>query len=163
MKGARARGKGRTGGNGLTQPEGKHVGQRPREVVHDVKLPDHEGDPPPRRALPEGGPQRIAEDEEGGGVEGAEGGAYDELSMAEASEGDQGLGDAGEEQGTDEGARDGAREGEVVEAGGEAGADGGGGGAVDEDVVGGLYVEGLLDLCVGGEQEVDEGGEEEEG
>lgn len=82
--------------------------------------------------------------------------------MGEAEEADDRPAKPGEEHGADEGAGHGAGEVEVVIGGAQAGGDVAGGRAVDEDIVGGLDVEGLLYLCVRGQQEVegDEGGNE---
>lgn len=83
--------------------------------------------------------------------------------MPEPHEGNQRLAQAGEDDRADKGARHGAGEREVVVGGAQAAADVDDGRAVDEDVVRGLQVEGLLDLGVGGDDEVDEGDEDEEG
>lgn len=88
--------------------------------------------------------------------------------MLKAHERNERLAHAGEQHGTREGPRHGAGEGEVVIRGGDAldgivAAAAEERQAVDEDVVSRLEVEGLLYLGVGGGEEVDEGGEEEQG
>lgn len=82
--------------------------------------------------------------------------------MLEADEGDDGLAQAGEEQGTEKGAGHGAGEGEVIIRVQEALVNILGWGPVDEDIVGCLQVERLLDLCVGRREEVEQGGQDEE-
>lgn len=87
--------------------------------------------------------------------------------MLEADEGNDGLGEAGQQHRADEGPGDGAGEGEVVVGGGQPVVDVRGGRAVDEHIVDGLDVERLLDLGVGGDDEVEQhegrDGEREEG
>lgn len=127
-----------------------------------MKLRNKEHSPPARNSLPMSRSERIPEGKEAAGIEGAQDGPDDELRMLKARERDEGLADAGEEDGADKSARDGAGEGGVIVGEGEAVVDVAGGGAVDEDVVGGLEVEGLLDFGVGGDEEVDEGCDEEQ-
>lgn len=128
-----------------------------------MKLACHQKHPPPGDGdaqCPGQGPGEVVET---CGVEEAQDGANDELGIGEASEIDERLTRAGEEDGADEGARDGTGEGEMVVGGLEAGIDIVGRRAVDEDVVDGLDGEGLLDFGVWGDEEVeeDERGEDE--
>lgn len=155
--------RGKRGAMRLTQPKGKHVGQRPRDVVGNMELTRHQHNPPPRRALPARLGQRIPEDEQTARVEGAQHRPHDELRVPEARQPDERLAQPREQHGAEERARHGPREGEVVVGGGEARRGGARGRAVDEDVVRGLQVERLLDFGVRGGQEVEEGDEEEEG
>lgn len=127
-----------------------------------MELRNKEYGPPPCNALPIRRGERIPKDQETAGIEGAEDGPDDELSMLEPRDRDKRLADTGEQNGADKSTRHGAREGEVVVGDGEALRDVTGGSAVDEDVVGGLEVEGLLDFGVGRDEEVDEGDDEEE-
>lgn len=83
--------------------------------------------------------------------------------MLEANKGYNGLRQTGERDCADERARHSTREVEMVIRSGEPLAGGvADGRAVDENVVGGLEVEGLLDFGVGCCEEVEEGDEEEE-
>ncbi len=158
------------------QKQGKRVGQRARGVEEHVELARLQHHVPARGGPAGGGGEGAREAKQGGSVGEAEDGAHGELGggarergagkngEARVRRGQQRLGHAGQQDGADKGAWHGAGEGGVVEARGEAG--GGAapdGGAKGEDVVGGLDVEGLLDLGVGGEGEVeeDEAGEEE--
>ena len=118
---------------------------------------------PPCHTGAVGAAEIASKDVHASSVEEPEDGPHDELGVLEANEGDNGLGKSGQEDGADKGAGDGAGEGEVVVGGGEPVMDVGGRGAVNENIVGGLHVEGLLDLGVGGDDEVqeDEGGDQE--
>jgi hypothetical protein len=89
-----------------------------------------------------------------GGVKEAQDGSHDELSVLEADEGNNGLGKPGQQHGAYEGPGDGTREGEVVIGSGELVMDVGCWRPVNKHIVGGLDVEGFLDLGVGGNDEV---------
>lgn len=74
--------------------------------------------------------------------------------MVEAQQRDDGLRDTRQDDGANERAGHGAGKGQVVVGLEEARVDGRHGCPVGEDVVGGLEVEGFLDLGVGGEEDV---------
>jgi hypothetical protein len=138
----------------LTQSKGKHVGQRPGGVEDDVELACLE------EQITSCCPRAICASEVAGkykqtsGVGQAQDGSHDELSVLEANEGDNGLGKPGQQHGAYEGPGDGARKGEVVIGSGELVMDVGCWRPVDKHIVGGLDVEGFLDLGVGGNDEV---------
>lgn len=122
-----------------------------------MELADGERHPPAARRPAKGGVERAAEDEQARGVEAPEGGAHDELRAREAEQGDERLARGREDDGADKGARDGAGKGEVVVGGPQGGAGAlADGRAVEEDVVRGLQVKRLLDLCVRRDEEVRE-------
>lgn len=121
-----------------------------------MELAAHQHDEPAPRPLAKRLPHAPRKNYQARSVEHAQNGPYDELGMLEAEYGDGALGDAGQDQRANEGPGDGAREGEVVIVIHEARIDVGRGGAIDQNVVGCLYGEGLLDLCVRGEDEVGE-------
>ena len=122
---------------------------------------------PPCRAGAVRASEIGGKDQQARRVEEPQEGPDDELGVLEADEGNDGLGEAGQQHRADEGPRDGAGEGEVVVGGGQPVVDVRGGRAVDEHIVGGLDVERLLDLGVGGDDEVEQhegrDGEREEG
>jgi hypothetical protein len=128
-----------------------------------MELGHEQHNPPPRSSGAKGSGECIAKNEQATGVKQAEDTANEQLSVAEADEGKQRLGDAGEQDGTDKGTGHGAGEGRVIVGAGDAIRRVGQGRAVDEDVVGSLQVERLLDLGVGGEKEVKQGDEDKEG
>lgn len=144
------------GGWRLTQAERKHIGQRPGGIEHNMELADLQHYVPPSHGGTTGIVELSPEKEEGIGIEPSEKGADDELAVRVAEECCEWPGDAGEQHGADEGPGHGAREGKVVVAGGQLLVDAGEGSAIDQDIVRGLDVEGLLDLGVGCYAEVDE-------
>lgn len=151
----------------LTQSKSIHVGQGPRQIVPDMELRHEHGSPPARHATSKRTPKEDPEDQQASSIGAAQNSPHDELSMLEADEGNKGLAHTREEDGTREGPGHGAGKCEMVVGGGDALNSVGAapteqGEAIDEDIVGGLEVEGLLYLCVGCEEEVDEGGDEEE-
>lgn len=113
-----------------------------------MELSHEEQGPPSRGAVPKGRGNRIAKYDEAACVEGAQDTPDDVLSILEAEDGDERLADTRQQDGPDEGPGYGPGEGEVIIDAGEALANVTGRGAVDEDVVGGLEVEGLLDFGV---------------
>lgn len=147
-----------------TQAKRKHVGQRPAHVKHEMELAHHEAQPPPARSLAKRRIHRPAKHQKRDSVKDSQHSANNNLRGAKADEGDQRLARPGEYHGADKGAGHGAGEGEVVVGGGEGGARvPARGRAVDEDVMGGLQVERLLDLCVRRDEQVDQRRDEEQG
>lgn len=126
-----------------------------------MELAAHQRSPPPRSTTPSNAPQPAPIHDQRCGIDKAKRGPHGELGMPEAEDGNKGLCQRREHDGADECPRHGAGEGEVVVGGGEAWADVRHRGAVDEDVVGGLQWEGLLDFGVGRDEEVQEWDEEE--
>lgn len=127
-----------------------------------MKLADEQQNPPPHDALAQSLSQAPGKHDEGGGVGEAQQPADDKLGVREADEVDEGPAEAGEQHGADKCAGHRAGEFEVVVGGPKTGGNVVGGRAVDEDVVGGLDVEGFLYFCVRGQDEVegDEGWDE---
>lgn len=99
-------------------------------------------------------PEVAGKYKQAGGVKEAQDGSHDELSVLESDKGDNGLGKPGQQHRAYEGPGDGAGKGEVVIDGGELVMDVGCWCPVDKHIVGGLDVEGFLDLGVGGNDEV---------
>ena len=111
---------------------------------------------PPRRRRTIGLLNIPSQHQERGSIEQAQDRSDDELSMVEADERDDGLANAGDEDGTDKRPRHSPRESKMVISLSQALIDVRGRSAVDEDIMSGLDVERLLDFCVRGYQEVDQ-------
>lgn len=90
------------------------------------------------------------------GVEQAEHEPDDRLSMLEANESNDWLTDSGEEDRAYKCPRHGTRKRKVVVCAAQLLIDIGGRCAVDEHIVGGLDVEGLLNLCIWSDQKVED-------
>lgn len=129
-----------------------------------MELADQHDNPPISHTLSKRLAQRVAHHQQRRGINSAQQPPDDKLGMLEANDGDERLAQAGEQHGAEKRARHGAREGEVVVRVRQARAHvAAGGRAVDQDVVGRLHVERLLDFGVGGEEQVDQGDCEEQG
>lgn len=71
-------------GMGLTQPEGKHVGQRPRCVVHDVELAAYQHYEPSPRPLAERPLHTPRKDNQACRIEQPQDGPHYKLSILES-------------------------------------------------------------------------------
>lgn len=87
----------------LTQTKGKHVGQGSRGVENDVKLAGLEKQIPSSGGRSVCPSQSMSKAKEGGGIDEAKDGPNHKLSMVEADEGNDGLGDTGQKDGADKG------------------------------------------------------------
>lgn len=129
-----------------------------------MELADQHGNPPVSHTFPKRLAQRVPHHQQRRGINSAQQAPDDKLGMLEADDGDERLAQAGEQHSAEKRARHGTREGEVVVRVRQARAHvAAGGRAVDEDVVGRLHVERLLDFGVGGEEQVHQGDGEEQG
>lgn len=119
-----------------------------------MELTRHKPNPPPRNTVPIRPPQIPLHDQQAHPIEQPQHTPNHQLGVPEPHDRDNRLADPREEDRAEERPGHRAGEGEVVVGAGQAGADVRGGGAVDEDVVGGLQVEGFLDFGVGGDEKV---------
>ena len=126
-----------------------------------MKLTRHESNPPPRNPISKGPSQAPLQDQQTHTIEQPQHTPDYELCMLEANHSNKGLAESRKEYRAEKSPWHGTGEGEVIIGAGKAGVDVVGGGAIDEDVVGRLEVEGFLDFGVGGNKEMKERDEKE--
>lgn len=133
----------------LTHAKGKHVGQRPRRVEYDVELAGLQRNVPCRCRAAKGLLDAESKEDESTGIEETEDGPDYKLGILKAGDGNDGLAQTGEQDGSYKGPWHSTRKGEVVVAGSQPlSSVARYGRAVDKKIMGSLDVEGLLHLCV---------------